>query len=152
MKASASILIKKPLDETFTAFSDVSRRNLYIPTVSNLKIVSLHTEGKGVQWHEERKEEGIAKRGDLTITSYNKPRSMAITTHSSGLIFNTRYNFQYAGPYATKVIVSIGGHPKGILSRFMDKFLTQNSVYMGQQLQHELDCYKKALDKSVVSQ
>jgi len=148
MKASASILIKSPLADTFAAFTDVPNRARYLPIITHLKVHSLLVEGKGVEWHEERKEDGITKKGSSVITGFNKPRSFVITTHSSGIIFKTRYNFQYAGHNATKVVVSIGGQPKGILSRFMNKFLSQNSLYMSQQLQKDLDSFKIVIERN----
>jgi uncharacterized membrane protein len=151
MKASASILIKQNVVNTFNAFSDVPNRQKYLPTITKLKINSLHDNGKGTEWHEERIVDGISKKGSLEISTYNKPKSMVTTTHTAGLIFKTRYNFQYAGPKATKVVVTIGGNPKGILSGIMDKFLSQNSLYMGQQLQNDLDAFKKVLDKGLVT-
>jgi len=147
MKASASILIKRTVADTFDAFTDIANRKKYLPTITELDVDSLLVEGKGVKWKEERKEEGITKKGHLKISSYNKPRAFVITTKSEGLIFKTRYNFQYASPEATKVVVSIGGRPKGILSGLMDKFLSRNSEYMGKQLMNELEAYKKELEK-----
>lgn len=148
MKASASILIKRSVAESFAAFTDIPNRSKYLPTITRLKVKSLLVEGKGVQWHEERHEEGVTKKGTSTISVFNRPRAFTVTTHSSGIIFKTRYNFQYAGPGATKVVVSIGGLPKGILSRIMNKFLSQNSVYMGQQLQHGLDAFKAGIESN----
>ena len=147
MKASASILIKSSLNDTFLAFSDVPNRARYLPKISKLTVNSLLIEGKGISWHEERQEDGITKKGTMTISSFNKPRAFTITSHSGGIVFKTRYNFQYAGVNATKVVVSIGGQPKGLLSRFMGKFLSQNSVYMGQQLQNDLDSFKLAIER-----
>jgi hypothetical protein len=148
MKASASILIDLSIGETFKIFSDVQKRSLYLPSVTKLDIHSLHTQGRGVEWTEERMEEGVKKTGNLTISSFNQPRSFVVTTHSSGLIFKTRYNFQSAGTSQTKVIISIGGRPKGILSGIMNKFLSKNSEYMGQQLQNELSSYKLLIERN----
>lgn len=147
MKASASILIKRTVGDTFAAFSDIANRKRYLPTITKLETDSLLVEGKGFTWKEERREEGVTKKGHLEISSFTKPRAFVITTKSEGLIFKTRYNFQYAGPEATKVVISIGGRPKGILSGIMDKFLSRNSEYMGGQLQNELEAYKKELEK-----
>jgi uncharacterized membrane protein len=147
MKASASILINQSVADTFKSFSDIPNRATYLPTIKKLKIESLQTEEKGVEWREERVEDGIKKKGLLTVTTFNRPKVLVITTRSEGLVFKTRYNFQYAGPSQTKVVVTIGGRPKGFLSRVMDKFLSSSSVYMGQQLQNDLVSYKVAIER-----
>jgi hypothetical protein len=146
MKASASTLIKLSVQDTFAVFSDIPNRKKYLPTITELKVKSLLAEGKGVEWHEERTEDGVVRKGTIEITGYNKPRALTFTTHSKGLVFKTRYNFQFAGLNATKVVVSIGGRPGGILSRFMETFLSRNSIYMGEQLQKELDHFKDAIE------
>lgn len=147
MKASASILISRPVAETFNAFTDIPNRKKYLPEITKLEVTSLSKSEKGVEWIEERMEEGVIKKGKLTISSYNHPRAFTITTHSAGLIFKTRYNFQYAGQDQTKVIVSIGGHPRGLLSGIMNKFLSKNSVYMGQKLQNDLNSFKDVIER-----
>ena len=148
MKASASILINRSVSETFKAFSDIPNRAMYLPAIIKLKIHTLQTSEKGVEWFEERMEEGVKKTGTLKITTYNQSKVLAITTKSSGLIFKTRYNFQRAGDDKTKVVVSIGGRPKGILSGIMNAFLSKNSVYMGQQLQNDLESYKTVIERN----
>lgn len=148
MKASASILINRSVPETFKAFSDIPNRAMYLPAIIKLKINTLQTEEKGVEWFEERMEEGVKKTGTLEITTYNRPKAFAITTKSAGLIFKTRYNFQKAGDDKTKVVVSIGGQPKGILSGIMSKFLSKSSVYMGQQLMNDLQSYKTVIESN----
>lgn len=148
MKASASILIDRTTTETFKAFTDIPNRAMYLPAIITLDIKTLQTSEKGVEWFEERMEEGVKKRGTLKVTSYSYPKSFVITTHSAGLIFKIRYNFQNAGSKQTKVVVSIGGRPKGILSGIMDKFLSKSSVYMGQQLQNDLLSYKTIIERN----
>ncbi len=147
MKASASILIKCPVSETFEAFADIPNRKDYLPEITKLEVDSLMAEGKGVKWTEERQIGGNAVKGTLEITGYIKSKSLVFTTHSGGLIFKTRFNFQFAGEKATKVVVTIGGKPKGILARFMDAFLSKNSDFIGQQLKKELESYKKEIEK-----
>ncbi len=151
MKASASILINQTVADTFKAFSDIPNRALYLPAIIKLNIRSLQTEEKGVEWFEERMEEGVTKKGTLKITTFNRPKVLVITTHSAGLIFKTRYNFQYAGPNQTKVVVSIGGRPKGFFSGIMNKFLSSSSSYMGQELQNDLILYKAAIERNAKS-
>jgi carbon monoxide dehydrogenase subunit G len=146
MKASASILIKKPVAETFAAFCDIPNRKRYLPTIKELKVDSLLVEGKGLKWYEERDVNGITAKGHLEITSFTRPRAFVITTKSEGLIFKTRFNFQYDGENSTKVVVTIGGSPRGILAKIMDNFLSKNSDYMGQQLVSELESYKKVIE------
>lgn len=146
MKAAASILINKPVATTFRAFSDIANRKRYLSNITKLDVNSLLIEGKGVKWHEERVVNDTKIKGDLEIVSYRKPRALVFNTKSEGLEFKTRYNFQYAGENSTKVVVTIGGKPKGILARFLDSFLVKNTDYVSRQLMNELESFKSVIE------
>ncbi len=147
MRASASITINREVSQVYTAFTNLDNRSKFIPTITQLKILTDDVAGRGVKWSETRYENDVEKKGTIVVTQYKPPRIFVIEIATAGLKYKIRYNFQPEGKSATKIVATIGGHPGGLLGRFMKRFLSANSAFVHDQLQKELDIFASVADK-----
>lgn len=147
MKAAASVTIDKQIAECFTAFADLNNRSKFIPSVTELKVLTPDWSGRGVTWEESRFTDGTIQKARMTVTEYKPPRILVIDSHSMGITFRIRYNFQPEGPSSTKIVTTIGGEQKGFIARLMKRFLSDNTEYVHGVLQQELDAFKALMEK-----
>ncbi len=148
MKAAASTTISQPIAQVFTDFADLEKRSKFNPSITELKITSKEVAGTGVTWDEKRFEDGIQKSGQFLVSDYKPPRLLVLDIHSMGVTYKVRYNFQPEGANSTKIIASIGGQQKGLLAKLMRHFLSDNSKFVHDELQKELDNFKVIAEKT----
>ncbi len=147
MRASASVTVSCEIAKAFVAFSDLEKRPKFLSAITELKLLTKESAGTGTKWHETRYEDDIEKEGTVEVTQYKPPRILVLDIHSMGLVYRVRYNFQPEGSNTTKIVATIGGKQRGLLARFMKKFLSGSGQYVHERLQNELDAFKHYIEK-----
>lgn len=140
MRIQASITVKQPIDEVFTALSDWSNTSTWISGTQSVTKTSEGPLGVGTTWHTVGKALGRTIDSNLTVTEF-EPDHSYVWTIDKPFKATTTFTFESVDG-GTRVDQIVDGDLEGFFKLAQPLMLPM----MKRQVQHDLETFRDLVD------
>lgn len=147
MKVIGTTQVNAPLEKTFEVFSDVTKAQERIPSITKVEIIEGPTrEGVGTKWKETRTMFGQEASEIMWISAYEPNTTYTVSAESHGTRYTTIFKFTPNDNGTTTVDMTFEGIPVSTAAKMLSMlaFLMKGATQKA--LQDDLEALKKAAE------
>ena len=149
MTVTSSIVINKPIEKVFAAFSDLDIAEKHISGIKKLELLSGSKKmKKNTKWRETRVMFGKEATEEMWVTAIKKDSYYVVEAESRGTHYISTYTFESKGKNKTEVTVEFEGKPLSFSAKLMSivGFLFAGSLK--KMLHKDMEELKAAIEES----
>ncbi len=145
MSSASEVVIGKPVQEVFDAFTDLRKTAARLSGVSGIEILAEEPSGVGTKWRETRTVLGAPVSQIMQVETVDAPNGFSVRADNNGVICNTHFAFIPEGP-GTKVRATFSVVPATFAAMFFSPALFMVATVAKSVLDRDLLDMKRAIE------